>query len=64
MRCAGKAALLFVEPNIVSHKRFQITPLKKALMDSDLIFVLVAHKEFKNIDTSIIEKKVYSFVSL
>lgn len=59
-----KEKIFFVEPNIVSHKRFQITPLKKALMDSDLIFVLVAHKEFKNIDTSIIEKKVYSFVSL
>lgn len=59
-----KEKIFFVEPNIVSHKRFQITPLKKALMHSDLIFVLVAHKEFKNIDTSIIEKKVYSFVSL
>jgi UDP-N-acetyl-D-mannosaminuronic acid dehydrogenase len=56
--------IFFVEPNIVSHKRFQITPLKKALMDSDLIFVLVAHKEFKNFDISIIEKKVFSFVSL
>ena len=59
-----KEKIFFVEPNIVSHKRFQITPLKKALMHSDLIFILVAHKEFKNIDTSIIEKKVYSFVSL
>tara|TARA_X000000950_G_scaffold216039_1_gene260010 strand:- start:5735 stop:6937 length:1203 start_codon:yes stop_codon:yes gene_type:complete len=56
--------IFFVEPNIVSHKRFQITPLKKALMDSDLIFVLVAHKEFKNVDISITEKKVFSFVSL
>lgn len=59
-----KEKIFFVEPNIVSHKRFQITPLKKALMHSDLVFVLVAHKEFKNIDTSIIEKKGYSFVSL
>ena len=47
--------VLAVEPNIESHKDFQIVDYKKALESSDVITFLVAHKEFKElvIDTEL-----------
>ena len=54
--------LFFVEPNLQKHSNFIITELDIALKSSDLVFILVGHKEFKKIDTS--KENVFSFVNL
>lgn len=41
-----------VEPNIQEHKVFKLTPTLQAIDNADIIVYLVAHKEFKNIQTS------------
>lgn len=42
--------ILAVEPNIESHKEFEIIDYKEALEEADIITFLVAHKEFKKLD--------------
>lgn len=42
--------ILAVEPNIESHKEFEIVNYKDALEQADIVTFLVAHKEFKNLD--------------
>lgn len=42
--------VLAVEPNIESHKEFEIVDYKEALEQSNIVTFLVAHKEFKNLD--------------
>lgn len=39
----------FVDPNIKNHNKFNTTDQKTALKESDIIVILVAHKEFSNI---------------
>lgn len=41
-----------VEPNIIEHKVFKLTPTQQAIHNADIIVYLVAHNEFKNIQTS------------
>jgi UDP-N-acetyl-D-mannosaminuronic acid dehydrogenase len=41
--------VLAVEPNISSHKSFEIINFETAINDADIIVYLVAHKEFKGI---------------
>jgi UDP-N-acetyl-D-mannosaminuronic acid dehydrogenase len=41
--------VLAVEPNIKSHKNFEIINFETAINDADIIVYLVAHKEFKGI---------------
>lgn len=53
--------ILFVEPNIHHHPKLEITSLNKANELADLIFILVAHEEFKSLNKSKITR---SFVSL
>ena len=43
---------LFVEPNIESHSLYKLTDYKEAIRKADIIVFLVAHDEFKNINTS------------
>ena len=38
-----------VEPNIVNSDKFNLISINQALLNSDLIIILVAHKEFKKI---------------
>ena len=47
--------ILAVEPNIKSHKDFDLVPYQDALAEADLVTFLVAHKEFKdlNIETDL-----------
>ena len=45
--------IYFVEPNIDDHKDFNITPLNDAIKNSDIVFILVAHKEFDNINSNL-----------
>lgn len=42
--------VLVVEPNIKSHKEFDIVECKEALEKADIVTFLVGHKEFKNLD--------------
>lgn len=42
--------ILAVEPNIESHKEFEIADYKKAIEQADIVTFLVAHKEFRNLD--------------
>jgi len=42
--------ILAVEPNIESHKEFEIINYKDAMDQADIVTFLVAHKEFKNLD--------------
>ena len=42
--------ILAVEPNIESHKEFEIINYKDAMEQADIVTFLVAHKEFKNLD--------------
>ena len=44
--------LFFVEPNIEVEKELEITDLKTAIQVSDIVVILVAHKEFRDIDLS------------
>lgn len=41
-----------VEPNIQEHKVFKLTLTQQAINNADIIVYLVAHNEFKNIQTS------------
>lgn len=51
--------VLAVEPNIHSHKNFEIIDFETAINDADIIVYLVAHKEFKGI--RIFGKEVLDF---
>jgi len=42
--------ILAVEPNIETHKEFEIVEYQKALQQADIVTFLVAHKEFKKLD--------------
>lgn len=42
--------ILAVEPNIASHKEFDIVEYKEALKQADIVTFLVAHKEFKKLE--------------
>ncbi|MDQ1245092.1 MAG: UDP-N-acetyl-D-mannosaminuronic acid dehydrogenase [Campylobacterota bacterium] len=42
--------ILAVEPNIDSHKEFEIVDYKDAIKQADVVTFLVAHKEFKKLD--------------
>lgn len=42
--------LMFVEPNIKKHELFEISSLEKATKFADMIFVLVAHEEFNELE--------------
>lgn len=41
---------LVVEPNIESHKEFELSDYRNAIEQADIIAFLVAHEEFKNIE--------------
>lgn len=44
--------ILAVEPNIESHKEFEIIEYKEAIQKADIVTFLVAHKEFKCLDVN------------
>ncbi|WP_458628209.1 UDP-N-acetyl-D-mannosamine dehydrogenase [Winogradskyella sp. PC D3.3] len=49
---ANNEAYYIVEPNIVDHKVFKITPYLEAVEQADIIAFLVAHDEFKTLKIS------------
>lgn len=47
---AGNADLFIVEPNVHEHKIFKLTAYKEAVEKADIVVLLVAHEEFKNLE--------------
>jgi UDP-N-acetyl-D-mannosaminuronic acid dehydrogenase len=47
----ASAEVLVVEPNIKSHKTFNLVPYHEAYTKADIVVWLVRHKEFSNITT-------------
>jgi UDP-N-acetyl-D-mannosaminuronic acid dehydrogenase len=43
---------LAVEPNLKQHESLTLTPWKEAVEQADIVACLVAHREFKNLDTN------------
>ena len=60
-KVCSKEDIVFVEPNIKSHDKLQITTQEDALNKVDLLFILVAHDEFKSIEA---KKITRSFVKI
>ena len=54
---------LYVEPNITKHDFLRITKLEEAVKKSDIIAILVGHKQFKNIE-NLGKKKVLDFCGI
>lgn len=52
--------LLISEPNIQTHKKFEISNYFDAINNSDIVVFLVAHKEFKNLEIDL-SKTVLDF---
>ena len=50
LRSCGVMDLLFVEPNLSHSDEFQLTSIRNAISDSDIVVYLVAHKEFLGIE--------------
>lgn len=46
---ANDEEYFIVEPNITEHNIFKITPYQEAIQKADIVALLVAHNEFKNI---------------
>jgi UDP-N-acetyl-D-mannosaminuronic acid dehydrogenase len=42
--------ILAVEPNIQSHREFEVVDYKQAIEQAEIVTFLVAHKEFKKLD--------------
>jgi len=57
---ANNEEYYIVEPNIKEHKVFKLTDYKEAVEKADIIVFLVAHKEFKILETPI-DKVVLDF---
>ena len=49
MQCCNNADILVVEPNVSEHKIFKLTDYQKAYKQADIVVMLVAHDEFKQL---------------
>ena len=58
---ANNEEYYIVEPNIKTHNIFKLTELEFAVENADIIAVLVAHDEFKNLSTLTTNKVVLDF---
>ena len=57
----GGFDILVIEPNIKSHKDFEIINYEKAIDIADIVVFLVAHKEFKGLK---IQKQFLDFCGI
>lgn len=48
--CGGETEVLVVEPNVVDHQLFKLTPYKEAYDRADIVVFLVNHKEFADLN--------------
>lgn len=49
MQCCNNANILVVEPNVQSHNVFKLTNYKEAYDKADIVVMLTAHNEFKEL---------------
>ena len=49
MQGHNNADILVVEPNVEIHKVFKLTDYKEAYEKADIVALMVAHKEFKEL---------------
>lgn len=52
--------IIYIEPNIKNHPIFRLGDINRSLKKADLIFILVAHKEFQNLKG----QHIFSFVNI
>ena len=50
--------ILVCEPYLKSSPDYDLVPLEKALKDADILVVLTDHRQFYEIDPSILAKKI------
>jgi len=50
--------IIVCEPNITSHPTFELHPVEDALEKSDILVVLVDHKEFKSLSAAKLSEKI------
>ena len=55
-----KEKVVFVEPNVATHKNLPISSKEDAIQKADLFFILVAHKEFEGMSAP----NIISFVNI
>jgi UDP-N-acetyl-D-mannosaminuronic acid dehydrogenase len=53
---------LVVEPNVTNYKKFELIEYQDAISQADIVVFLVAHKEFKDINTS--DKVIVDFCGI
>lgn len=58
LAAASKYSLNVVEPNLETHPEFQLMPLRDAVLGSDIVVVLVAHREFRAMPRELLAGKV------
>lgn len=58
LKAEGEYDLRVVEPNISSHREFELCSLERAVVDADIVLFLVAHREFKAIDKTLLAEKI------
>lgn len=56
MQSCNNADILVVEPNVTEHKVFKLSGYKEAFDRADIVVMLVAHKEFRELPWT--DKKV------
>ena len=49
MQSCNNADILVVEPNVQDHKVFKLTNYKEAYNKADIVVMLVAHNEFREL---------------
>jgi UDP-N-acetyl-D-mannosaminuronic acid dehydrogenase len=49
IQMCNNADILIVEPNVAEHKQFKLTPYKEAFEAADIVVMLTAHNEFKEL---------------
>jgi UDP-N-acetyl-D-mannosaminuronic acid dehydrogenase len=54
----GAYELRVVEPHLERHPDFALAPLEQALEGADIVVLLVAHREFKNIPQHLLAEKI------
>ena len=47
-----------VEPNIEHHPEFRLVPTEQAVADSDIVVLLVGHRQFKQLPPAIWAEKI------
>lgn len=55
---ANIGTVLACEPYVKAHKEFELHPLEKVLNESDILVLLVNHRQFSDIDRELLKEKI------